>query len=184
MLRDKQTDYRQSGSIYLLTDDNDIRAKIVLEKDKNYHYREGAFWNSETKRMISVNVHIQDIYIDFSRDRNSYSYGRYRDAYVDDKKSLGYALKRLFFRTDDEQFKDYNKFDKYCRDFKIEDKLLEEFVEQKWNEQKANLKSILGVMSLGLGKGQSFSIYVEGGDEEEVLQEIDQYLKSEGLVEI
>ena len=57
-------------------------------------------------------------------------------------------------------------------------------IEIEKNEQKANLKSILGVMSLGLGKGQSFSIYVEGEDEAEVLQELDQYLKSEGLVEI
>ena len=39
-------------------------------------------------------------------------------------------------------------------------------------------------MSLGLGKGQAFSLYVEGGDEEEILQELDQYLISEGLVEI
>ena len=52
------------------------------------------------------------------------------------------------------------------------------------NDRKVNLKSILGVMSLGLGKGQSFSIYIEGEDEEEVLQELDQFLKSEGLVEL
>lgn len=52
------------------------------------------------------------------------------------------------------------------------------------NERKANVKSILGVMSLGLGKGQSFSITAEGEDEEEVLQELDHFLKSEGLVEI
>lgn len=52
------------------------------------------------------------------------------------------------------------------------------------NERKANLKSILGVMSLGLGKGQSFSISIEGEDEEEALQELEQFLKSEGLVEI
>jgi phosphocarrier protein HPr len=57
-------------------------------------------------------------------------------------------------------------------------------IEIEKNEQKANLKSILGVMSLGLGKGQAFSLYVEGGDEEEILQELDQYLISEGLVEI
>ena len=52
------------------------------------------------------------------------------------------------------------------------------------NERKVNLKSILGVMSLGLGKGQSFSISIEGEDEEEVLQAIDQFLISEGLVDI
>ena len=57
-------------------------------------------------------------------------------------------------------------------------------IEIEKNEQRANLKSILGVMSLGLGKGQSFTIYVDGGDEEEILQELDQYLKSEGLVEV
>ena len=57
-------------------------------------------------------------------------------------------------------------------------------IEIEKNERKVNLKSILGVMSLGLGKGQSFSIYIEGEDEEEVLQELDQFLKSEGLVEL
>lgn len=57
-------------------------------------------------------------------------------------------------------------------------------IEIEKNEKKANLKSILGVMSLGLGKGQSFTIYVEGIDEEDGLQELDQFLKSEGLVEI
>ena len=57
-------------------------------------------------------------------------------------------------------------------------------IEIEKNEKKVNLKSILSVMSLGLGKGQSFSIYVEGIDEEEGLQELDQFLKSEGLVVI
>ena len=57
-------------------------------------------------------------------------------------------------------------------------------IEIEKNERKVNLKSILGVMSLGLGKGHSFSIYVEGEDEEDVLQELDQFLKSEGLVEV
>ena len=57
-------------------------------------------------------------------------------------------------------------------------------IEIEKNEKKVNLKSILSVMSLGLGKGQSFSIYVEGIDEEEGLQELNQFLKSEGLVVI
>jgi phosphocarrier protein HPr len=56
-------------------------------------------------------------------------------------------------------------------------------IEIEKNERKVNLKSILNVMSLGLGKGQAFTIYVDGVDEEEVLQELDQFLKSEGLVE-
>lgn len=52
----------------------------------------------------------------------------------------------------------------------------------EYNERKANLKSILGVMSLGIAQGESFSIYVEGEDEEEAFAGLVSYMQSEGLI--
>ncbi|WP_391206993.1 phosphocarrier protein HPr [Psychrobacillus sp. L4] len=54
------------------------------------------------------------------------------------------------------------------------------FIEYK--EKKVNLKSILGVMSLGIPKGGSISIFAEGKDEEDALEGIEGFLKSEGIV--
>lgn len=44
-----------------------------------------------------------------------------------------------------------------------------------------NLKSILGVMSLGIGAGEEFSIRAEGSDADAALEELENTLKSEGL---
>lgn len=54
------------------------------------------------------------------------------------------------------------------------------FIEYK--EKKVNLKSILGVMSLGIPKGGSISIIGEGKDEVDALEGIDNFLKSEGII--
>lgn len=54
------------------------------------------------------------------------------------------------------------------------------FIEFK--EKKVNLKSILGVMSLGIPRGGSVSIFIEGVDEEDALESIESFLKSEGIV--
>ena len=51
------------------------------------------------------------------------------------------------------------------------------------NEKSVNLKSILGVMSLGIGMGEEFKISAEGSDEQEALDSLDNTLKSEGLAE-
>jgi phosphocarrier protein len=49
--------------------------------------------------------------------------------------------------------------------------------------KKVNLKSILGVMSLGIPRGGSISIITEGIDEEDALKNIDEFLKNEGIIE-
>ena len=51
------------------------------------------------------------------------------------------------------------------------------------NEKEVNLKSILGVMSLGIGLGEEFKISAEGSDEQDALDALENTLKSEGLAE-
>ena len=51
------------------------------------------------------------------------------------------------------------------------------------NEKKVNLKSILGVMSFGIGMGEEFKISAEGSDEQDALEALENTLKSEGLAE-
>jgi len=45
-------------------------------------------------------------------------------------------------------------------------------------ERKANAKSLLGVLSLGIGPGEQLSISAEGEDEEQAVAEISEYLDS------
>ena len=49
------------------------------------------------------------------------------------------------------------------------------------NEKNVNLKSILGVMSLGIGLGEEFKISAEGTDEQNALNALEEALTSEGL---
>lgn len=49
------------------------------------------------------------------------------------------------------------------------------------NEKAANLKSIMGVMSLGISHGAEITISAEGDDEEEALIAIEEVMVSEGL---
>ncbi len=56
-------------------------------------------------------------------------------------------------------------------------------VELEYNNKKVNLKSIMGVMSLGVGKGAEVTIYTDGEDEAEALEKITEALKQEGLTE-
>lgn len=44
-----------------------------------------------------------------------------------------------------------------------------------------NLKSIMGVMSLGVGKDAEITVYAEGTDEKEAIQAISDVLSKEGL---
>jgi phosphocarrier protein HPr len=53
----------------------------------------------------------------------------------------------------------------------------------EYKEKKVNLKSIMGVMSLGVGKGADIKIIVEGSDEEEAMNSLEETLKKEGLAE-
>ena len=47
------------------------------------------------------------------------------------------------------------------------------------NERKANAKSLLGVLSLGIGPGAKLDITVEGDDEAEAAAELEKYLLSD-----
>ena len=53
----------------------------------------------------------------------------------------------------------------------------------EYNGKSVNLKSIMGVMSLGVGKGAEVVITAEGSDEEEAIQGIDETIKNEGMAE-
>jgi phosphocarrier protein HPr len=49
--------------------------------------------------------------------------------------------------------------------------------------KQVNLKSIMGVMSLGVGQGAEIKISAEGSDETEALNSLEETLKKEGLAE-
>lgn len=56
-------------------------------------------------------------------------------------------------------------------------------IELEYNSKKVNLKSIMGVMSLGVGKGAEVTIYADGKDDAEAIEAISETLSSEGLTE-
>lgn len=56
-------------------------------------------------------------------------------------------------------------------------------IQLEYNGKKVNLKSIMGVMSLGVGKGAEITIYAEGDDENEAITTISDLLTKEGLTE-
>lgn len=45
-------------------------------------------------------------------------------------------------------------------------------------KRKVNAKSIMGMMTLGLGSGESVTVYAEGEDETKAVNSIEQYLAS------
>ncbi|MEH7377979.1 HPr family phosphocarrier protein, partial [Neobacillus drentensis] len=49
--------------------------------------------------------------------------------------------------------------------------------------KKVNLKSIMGVMSLGVGQGADITISAEGNDANDALNSLEETLKKEGLAE-
>lgn len=53
----------------------------------------------------------------------------------------------------------------------------------EYNGKSVNLKSIMGVMSLGVGQGADVTITTEGDDEVEAMEGITATMKSEGLGE-
>lgn len=53
----------------------------------------------------------------------------------------------------------------------------------EYKGKKVNLKSIMGVMSLGIGKGSDIIITVDGKDEETALNSLIETLRKEGLAE-
>ncbi len=53
----------------------------------------------------------------------------------------------------------------------------------EYSGKSVNLKSIMGVMSLGVGQGSEISISAEGDDETEAIDAIADTMKKEGLAE-
>lgn len=53
----------------------------------------------------------------------------------------------------------------------------------EYKGKKVNLKSIMGVMSLGIGQGADIKISAEGSDSEEALRSLGETLTREGLAE-
>lgn len=53
----------------------------------------------------------------------------------------------------------------------------------EYNGKSVNLKSIMGVMSLGVGQGADVTITIEGSDEEEAMEGIVATMASEELGE-
>jgi phosphocarrier protein len=56
-------------------------------------------------------------------------------------------------------------------------------VNLEYNGKTVNLKSIMGVMSLGIPQGSQIKIIASGGDADEAIAGIEQTLKNEGLGE-
>ncbi|MBP2057610.1 phosphocarrier protein [Lactobacillus colini] len=56
-------------------------------------------------------------------------------------------------------------------------------VNLEYNGKSVNLKSIMGVMSLGVGQGADVAITAEGDDEKEAIEAIADTMTKEGLAE-
>lgn len=56
-------------------------------------------------------------------------------------------------------------------------------VNLEYNGKSVNLKSIMGVMSLGVGQNSDVTITAEGDDEKDALDAIADTMKKEGLAE-
>lgn len=56
-------------------------------------------------------------------------------------------------------------------------------VNLEYNGKSVNLKSIMGVMSLGVGKDADITITAEGDDEKDALEAIADTMTKEGLAE-
>lgn len=53
----------------------------------------------------------------------------------------------------------------------------------EYKGKSVNLKSIMGVMSLGVGQGADITITAEGADEADAIVGIEEAMKKEGLAE-
>ncbi|MBB6443659.1 phosphocarrier protein HPr [Bacillus benzoevorans] len=56
-------------------------------------------------------------------------------------------------------------------------------IDLEYKDKKVNLKSIMGVMSLGIGKGAEIKIMIDGNDENEALTALQELMVKEGLAE-
>ena len=48
--------------------------------------------------------------------------------------------------------------------------------------RKVNAKSIMGMMSLGIGRGEKLTVMTDGPDEEDAVEKIQEYLTGKALV--
>ncbi|MBM7570925.1 phosphocarrier protein HPr [Aquibacillus albus] len=55
----------------------------------------------------------------------------------------------------------------------------ESHIEMEYNGKTVNLKSIMGVMSLGVPKGAEILVTVDGSDEEQAMQGIEETIKEQ-----
>jgi phosphocarrier protein len=53
----------------------------------------------------------------------------------------------------------------------------------EYKDKKANVKSIMGVMALGIKKGEIIKITAEGADEEQAIEKLADLLKSANMAE-
>ncbi len=56
-------------------------------------------------------------------------------------------------------------------------------IQLEYNGKSVNLKSIMGVMSLGIGQGAEVKIVAEGSDEAEAITNLTEIMANEGLGE-
>lgn len=56
-------------------------------------------------------------------------------------------------------------------------------VEIDYKDKRVNVKSIMGVMSLGMPKNAAFTLFTDGVDEEEAMESITNLLSKEGIAE-
>ncbi|KAB7669334.1 phosphocarrier protein HPr [Bacillus sp. B1-b2] len=56
-------------------------------------------------------------------------------------------------------------------------------IQLEYKDKKVNLKSIMGVMSLGIGQGAEIKIIADGSDEQEAINGLQETLNKEGLAE-
>ena len=54
-------------------------------------------------------------------------------------------------------------------------------VKLEYQEKTANLKSIMGVMALGISMGADIKISADGADEEALMAKVDEVIKSERI---
>ncbi|MBO0601357.1 phosphocarrier protein HPr [Sporosarcina sp. E16_3] len=56
-------------------------------------------------------------------------------------------------------------------------------VKLAYMDKTVNLKSIMGVMSLGISAGADIKVIADGEDEEALMAKVDEVMKSEGLAQ-
>lgn len=56
-------------------------------------------------------------------------------------------------------------------------------IELEYNNKKVNVKSIMGVMSLGIAQGATFTLIIDGHDEKEAMEGIEALFTDERIAE-